>query len=44
VEISRTVFLKGLGLEYLLRPTLILLGMGAGALAIGLSLFRKRVV
>ena len=43
VEISRVVFLKGLGLTYLLRPALILLGMGIGALALGLFLFKKRV-
>jgi ABC-2 type transport system permease protein len=43
VEISRTVFLKGLGLTYLLRPTLILLGMGLGALVVGLAVFKKKV-
>ena len=43
VEISRTVFLKGLGLGYLLRPALSLLGMGLGALLIGLRAFRKKV-
>jgi ABC-2 type transport system permease protein len=43
VEISRTVFLKGLGLGYLLRPTLSLLGMGLGALFIGLRAFKKKV-
>jgi ABC-2 type transport system permease protein len=43
VEISRTVFLKGLGLGYLLRPALSLLGMGLGALLVGLKLFRKKV-
>jgi ABC-2 type transport system permease protein len=43
VEISRTLFLKGLGLDQLLRPSFILLGMGLGALAIGLLGFRKRV-
>ena len=42
VEISRTVFLKGLGLEYLVRPALILLGMGLGAVALALALFRKK--
>ena len=42
VEISRVVFLKGLGLGYLLRPALILLGMGLGALAAALALFRKK--
>ena len=43
VEISRGVFLKGLGLADLLRPALILLGMGLGAVALGLLLFRKKV-
>ncbi len=42
VQISRTVFLKGLGLGYLLHPALILLGMGLGAVGIGLALFRKK--
>jgi ABC-2 type transport system permease protein len=44
VEISRTLFLKGLGLNYVLRPTLILLGMGLGALVIGLLMFKKKVI
>ncbi|HSR34601.1 MAG TPA: ABC transporter permease [Anaerolineae bacterium] len=44
VEISRSVFLKGLGLEQMLRPALILLGMGLGALAIGLLRFKKKVL
>ena len=44
VEISRTLFLKGLGLGHLLRPALMLLGMGLGALAIGLLKFKKKVV
>jgi len=43
VEISRTVFLKGLGLPYLVQPALILLGMGAGALLVALRTFRKRI-
>jgi ABC-2 type transport system permease protein len=43
VEISRIVFLKGLGLPYMLRPTLVLLGMGLGALLVGLLRFRKKV-
>ncbi|MGD8623876.1 MAG: ABC transporter permease [Anaerolineae bacterium] len=43
VEISRTVFLKGLGLAYLIRPTLILLGMGLGAIGAGLVAFKKKV-
>ncbi len=43
VEISRTVFLKGLGLRTLLRPALSLLGMGLGALLIGLRTFNRKV-
>ena len=44
VEISRVVFLKGLGLDHLLRPAILLLVMGLGALAIGLLRFKKKVV
>ncbi len=43
VEISRVVFLKGLGLAYVARPALILLGMGLGGLILGLRAFKKRV-
>jgi ABC-2 type transport system permease protein len=43
VQISRDVFLKGLGLDLMLRPALILLGMGLGALTIGLLTFKKKV-
>jgi len=43
VEISRNLFLKGLRLDQMVRPALILLGMGSGALAIGLLRFRKKV-
>ncbi|HSJ57298.1 MAG TPA: ABC transporter permease [Anaerolineae bacterium] len=43
VEISRTLFLKGLGLSYLARPALILFGMGSIALVAGLLTFRKKV-
>ena len=43
VEINRSVFLKGLTLDQVLRPALILLGMGLGALAIGLLRFKKKV-
>jgi ABC-2 type transport system permease protein len=43
VEINRSVFLKGLALDQLVRPALVLLGMGLGALAIGLLRFRKTV-
>ena len=43
VIISRGIFLKGLGLAYLRTPALVLLGMGAGALVLGLLLFKKKV-
>jgi ABC-type multidrug transport system permease subunit len=43
VDISRALFLKGLGIEQMLRPILMLLGMGLGALAIGLLTFKKKV-
>lgn len=43
VEISRGVFLKGLDLAHTLQPAAILLGMSLGALAFGLSSFKKRV-
>jgi len=43
VEINRSVFLKGLTLDQVLRPALVLLGMGLGALSIGLLRFRKKV-
>ena len=43
VEISRSLFLKGLRLDQVLQPALILLGMGLGALVVGLLRFRKRV-
>lgn len=43
VDISRSVFLKGLGLTHMLRPALVLLGMGVGAVGLGLLLFKKRV-
>ena len=43
IQISRSLFLKGLGLGPVLRPALVLLGMGLGALAIGGLLFRKKV-
>ncbi len=43
VEINRSLFLKGLGLDQMLRPALALLGMGLGALAIGLFRFRKKL-
>jgi ABC-2 type transport system permease protein len=44
VEISRAVFLKGLGVVQLRKQVLILLAMGTGALVLGLRLFRKKVV
>jgi ABC-2 type transport system permease protein len=43
VTITRGVFLKGLGLAQLRMPTLILLGMAAGAWGLGFLLFRKKV-
>lgn len=43
VEINRVLFLKGLDLQYMLRPALALLAMGLGALAIGLLSFRKKL-
>ncbi len=43
VQISRVLFLKGLGLGYVLQPALLLLGMAGGALAIGLWLFKKKI-
>jgi ABC-2 type transport system permease protein len=43
VEISRTVFLKGLGLAGVARPALALLGMGLGAMVMGLWLFKKKI-
>jgi ABC-2 type transport system permease protein len=43
VQISRTVFLKGLGLAYLVQPALILSGMGLGAMILALRTFRKRI-
>jgi ABC-2 type transport system permease protein len=41
ILIARGVFLKGLGVADLIRPALMLVGMGGGALAIGFALFRK---
>jgi len=41
IVIARGVFLKGLSIGDLVSPTLILLGMGGGALMLGLVLFRK---
>jgi ABC-2 type transport system permease protein len=43
VEVSRALFLKGLGPGNLLRPALILLGMGVGGVGVGFLLFRKKV-
>ncbi len=43
VQISRALFLKGLGLADVAQPALILLGMGASALLVGLRLFKKKV-
>jgi len=43
VTISRTIFLKGAGLEALAQPVLILLSMGVGCLALSIASFRKRI-
>jgi ABC-type multidrug transport system permease subunit len=43
VQISRGIFLKGLGLADMVQPAMILLGMGAGAIAAGLKLFSKKL-
>ena len=43
IEISRTIFLKGLGLPVLVRPVLVLLGQGLGAIVLGMALFKKKV-
>jgi ABC-2 type transport system permease protein len=43
VEISRVVFLKGLGMPYVARPALTLAGMALGAMVVGLGLFKKKI-
>lgn len=43
ITISRAIFLKGVGLSYLMKPSLTLLGMGLVALGIGLGLFKKKL-
>jgi len=43
ITISRSVFLKGLGIGDLWFPALLLLGMGIGGLIISLLLFRKKL-
>jgi ABC-type multidrug transport system permease subunit len=43
ITISRGVFLKGLGVEPLAGPALILGGMATGGLLVSLLLFRKRL-
>ncbi len=43
ITISRSVFLKGLGIDDLWSPALTLLGMGIGGLAVSLLLFRKKL-
>jgi ABC-2 type transport system permease protein len=43
VEISRTFFLKGLGLTHVTQQALILFGMGVGSIALGLRLFQKKL-
>jgi ABC-2 type transport system permease protein len=44
ITITRGIFLKGVGLETLLRPGLILLLMGLSALLISTLLFKKKLV
>jgi ABC-2 type transport system permease protein len=43
VQISRSVFLKGLGVADMVRPAIVLFGMGAGSVALGLGLFKKKI-
>jgi ABC-2 type transport system permease protein len=43
ITISRAIFLKGVGLRYLLRPSVALLAMGLAALSISLALFKKKL-
>ncbi len=43
VEISRVLFLKGLGVPYVARSALALAVMGLGGMLLGLGLFKKRV-
>jgi ABC-2 type transport system permease protein len=43
ILIARAIFLKGVGLSYMLTPSLGLLGMGLIALAISLALFKKKL-
>jgi ABC-2 type transport system permease protein len=43
ITICRGVFLKGLGVGYLWRPALILLGMGAISLTGSLTLLKKKI-
>jgi ribosome-dependent ATPase len=44
MSIARGIFVKGLGIGMLLRPTLILGGMCVGGLVIALLSFRKRLM
>ncbi len=43
MAIARSIFLKGVGLERMLTPSLFLLGMGLAALAMSLAFFRKKL-
>lgn len=43
IAISRAIFLKGVGLSYLVPPSLALLGMGTAALGVGITLFKKKL-
>jgi ABC-2 type transport system permease protein len=43
ITISRAIFLKGVGLSYLVMPSLTLLGMAAVAFTLSLVLFKKKL-
>lgn len=43
ITISRAIFLKGVGLSYLVAPSVTLLGMGVAALVTSLALFKKKL-
>ncbi len=43
IEIARAIMLKGVGIEYLWQPTLVLVGMAAGLLALATRNFHVRL-
>jgi len=43
ITIARGIFLKGVGMQYLVQPTIVLLAMGFSALVISVLAFKKRV-